>query len=64
MEEMQNCDVEVDGKIISQANEGWENNIMGGGPKVDKPNINGIMKSIPNPSKIKKGVLRAGSMNN
>ena len=34
MEEMQNCDVEVDGKIISQANEGWENNIMGGGPKV------------------------------
>ena len=37
---------------------------MGGGSKVDKPNINGIMKSIPNPSKIKKGVLRAGGMNN
>ena len=58
------CDVEVDGKIISQANEGWENNIMGGGSKVDQRNINGIMKSIPNPSKIKKGVLRAGGMNN
>ncbi len=57
-------DVQVDGKTQSRSNEGWENNIMGGGSLVEQKNIDGIMKSIPDPSRIKSGVLQGGRMNN
>ena len=57
-------DVQVDGNTQSRANEGWENNIMGGGSAVEQKNIDGVMRAIPNPSRIKSGILKGGRMNN
>ena len=57
-------DTQINGTTTSQALDGWEDNIMGGGSTVEQRNIDGVMRAIPNPSSIKNGVLRAGGMTN
>ena len=57
-------DTQINGTTTSQALDGWEDNIMGGGSTVEQRNIDGVMRAIPNPSSIKNGVLRSGGMTN
>lgn len=44
-------DVIVDGIIQSRPNDGWENNIMGGGSSVEQRNIDGVIRALPYLSK-------------
>ena len=53
-------DVIVDGIIQSRPNDGWENNIMGGGASVEQLNIDGVIRALPDLSQKKSGVLKAG----
>lgn len=57
-------DIVEDGRTHSKPNEGWENNIMGGGAVVEQRNIDGVIRALPNLSQKKSGILKAGRMSN